>query len=95
MRRIELNHWYIGDNSLNVSLLNFNVSIVLVARNNNIEYLLNIKDKNDCTLILKFYSLDEAMMFTEMIVTNNKTLTEVIGEYEKAYINNKVLKLKK
>ena len=99
MHSVKLNHWYIDDSELSISLMNFYVDIEPLLDNNNIiVYLLRVVNLNTeiKEISFKFDSLEEAMSFAENDVKKCFTFSDVLDHYKKINSeDNKVLKKKK
>ena len=92
MNRIELNHWFIDNNSLSISLMNFCVKINHHIISNNTCFVMQVIHEQD-NIFLYFNSLEEAIKFTENIVINCTNMDEVLNKYHE--LNGKILSLKR
>ena len=92
MNRIELNHWFIDNNSLSISLMNFCVKINHHIIRNNTCFVMQVIHEQD-NIFLYFNSLEEAIKFTENIVINCTNMDEVLNKYHE--LNGKILSLKR
>ncbi len=94
MEKIDLNHWFIGDNSLSISLLNYWIDINIKNRNNDLYVQLEIIDSNMQRYMFDFATLEEAVSFTENVINKYKSIQKIAIVYEDKYIKNnkKVLK---
>ena len=81
MRRLELNHWNIKDNELSISLMRFYTSIKICKNDQFIFYNLFVKDNEDKTLSFNFYTLEDAILFTEKIIYLSHDTNEVLEKY--------------
>ena len=94
MRKIEMNHWFIDENSLSISLMHFWVKIIMYKKDNNeICFVTHVIDNQD-NLFMYFDTLEEAMMFTEKVINDCISIDQVTEKY-KNYCNknNKILML--
>lgn len=85
MEKIKRNNWFVKDNELWISLMNFHVKIKIVKNdgyNSFIYYRTEIKDKNYSDLVFHFYSLEDAISFTENIVNKSNNNSEVFDSYK-------------
>ncbi len=94
MGKIELNYWFVNENALSISLMHFFVRIVPKI-DSNIAYGLEVIDEKRENRILYFKTLEDAMNFTEEIVSKCWKLAEVINNYNDNYLNNKTKILKR
>lgn len=83
MTRINLNHWFVKDNNLSISLMRFHVEIKTKKSQNNIYYSLKVINSNREEQTLDFYTLEEAIAFTETIINKSENINEIINEYQK------------
>ena len=84
MSKIELNHWNINENTMSISLLRFHVKIIILTNNNFIYYRTIINDEQK-ELTLNFYSIEDAVGFTEKVVNNCHDIKEIIEKYEEKF----------
>ena len=92
MERINLNHWFVGHDSLSISFMNYCVLINICFVNEIIFYKLEVIDSNRERLILDFYSLEEAISFAEVIISKSNTLDEMFENYNVKNKNKKIRK---
>jgi len=97
MNYIKSNNWYVRENNLSISLMNFHVEIEGVIRNNILSYNLIvvqsekvIKEKS-----FMFKNLEDAITFTEDVIAECWTLSEINDEYNKIYNSYGDRKVKK
>ncbi len=81
MERINLNHWSVRENNLLISLMRFCVNIEI--NNKNIKLTVINGDRQE--LLFNFNNLEEAIVFTENIINNSKTLEEISDKYNELY----------
>lgn len=89
MKRIEKNHWYIKENKLDISLMKFYVSIEITKNDKNVFYRLTVTDEEMQELVFNFYTLEDAIFFTEDIISKCFTTKEVIEKYQELYSQKK------
>ena len=105
MKKIELNHWFVEDNELKISLMRYFIKISICQNNESIFYRLEVIKKSKTSLIFNFYSLSDAIRFTEETVKKCTKTSEIVEEYitrfEKVEFNpaknnekNKIIKRK-
>ena len=85
MERISLNHWFIKENTLNISLMRFYVKIEMVDVGNEKVCALKVYDENREELLFRFNNLEEAIFFTENSISMAQNFYEIIDEYNEAY----------
>ncbi|MBQ6135447.1 MAG: hypothetical protein IJI60_03925 [Bacilli bacterium] len=81
MKAIELNHWYIQDNEMSISLMNFYVSIQSFVDGKSSFYLLRVCNSDRGILNFSFPTLEDAVCFTEDKVATFFTLEDVAIAY--------------
>ena len=91
MAQIRKNHWFINNNDLSISLLRFNVEINFIDNDNTVK--IKIKDNNEDYLSLTVNSLEEAIAFTENVISNSKNKENIIDEYKRIFENNDIKKI--
>ncbi len=78
MGRINLDHWFVKENNLTISLMNYHVEII----QNNDNCFLRIKDNNNNEIILPTDTLEEAIFVTENIVNTSIDNKEIEDKYK-------------
>ncbi len=91
MKPVEF-HWYIKENKLAISLMRFHVSIDPKIDEETLQYKMKIVDSSMDNISLNFNSLEEAMTFTEEIVSKKTDIEEISEEYNKPS-KNKIKRL--
>ena len=82
MEKIKLNHWFAGDNELVISLMRYAVKIRVMQNEDTIYYHLEVYEYSDnADLILNFYSLSDAISFTENVVQVGYNIEDIIEKY--------------
>ena len=84
MSKIELNHWYIDKNTMSIALLKFHVRINILKNTKFVYYQTIINDEQK-ELTLNFYSIEDAVIFTEKIISKCKNIKDVIEKYEEKF----------
>lgn len=92
MSRIELNHWYIKDNELSISLMRFYTKIKILKNDQTIYYQLYVKENEDKELTFNFYTIEAAILFTERIVAESHDTNEILEKYISLYEENEKFK---
>ena len=95
MIRLELNHWFINNNSISISLMRYFVEISIDYNDVNLFYRLIIRDSNKNELVFNFYSLEDAIWFTENVINKCESFKEIINEYESEFNNNRFKSLER
>lgn len=94
MAKIKLNQWFIKDNNLSISLMRYYVIICPIVSGSNLSYVLNvIDDENNKTLY--FNTLEDAIRFTEDIISNSFNFETIINQYNEFLMKPKKLKKSK
>ena len=81
MKKIELNHWFVADNELSISLMKYLVKINICQNNKFIFYRLEVFEEGKVALVLNFYSLSDAIHFTENIIKKCTEISEIVQQY--------------
>ena len=68
MNLIKLDHWFINDNELCISLMNYTVGIYITINDNELCYVLKIVDIKGDELVLNFDTIEDAISFTEDVI---------------------------
>ena len=89
MSKIELNHWYMKDNELSISLMSFYTKIKILKNDQTIYYQLDVKGNDDKDLTFNFYAIEDAILFTEQIIAKSHNTDEVLKKYILMFENEK------
>lgn len=95
MNRIELNHWFVSNNQLSISLINYCVIITILKNDEFIFYRLKVIDNNRSDLTFNFYSLEDAITFTEKIISKCNTVNDITNDYIRQFNDFKIRKRSK
>ena len=90
MSRIELNHWYVRNNELSISLISFYTRIEILENNQTIYYRLYVKGNDNKELTFNFYTIEDAISFTEQIIAKSHDINEVLEKYIIKFENEKL-----
>ena len=96
MKKVELNHWFIDDNKLNISLMRFYVEIKPLVKNHKNVFSLKIINSERNELLCFFKTLEEAISFTEESINLCQDFNEVMDAYhnlKNTKTKNKILLL--
>lgn len=83
MKKIDLNHWFLKDNNMEISLMNLVASIEIDSYIENVFCCLNVKDEEDKVVSLKFNTLEKAVSFVEDYIRKCRKNSEVLDKYDK------------
>ena len=86
MNKIKLNHWFLNDNELTISLMRFFVKIQILMNDEFIYYQLVVKSEDD-SLTFNFYSLEDAVCFCEKVISQCKNKDEIVDKYKELFNN--------
>ena len=95
MSIMRLNHWFIGGNELSISLMRFYVRIEICQNDSFIYYRLEVYDNGKPYLIFNFYSLEDAVSFTENEISKCETYDDILARYKDLFANNRFQPLSK
>ena len=84
MPRIELNHWFIKDNKLSISLWHFYVAINMFLYDDEIIFQLKVNDDEKNYMGFNFFTLEDAIDFTENVIANSSTLDDILNKYRES-----------
>ncbi len=84
MKKIELNHWFINENDMSISLIRVFASIKILTKNNKLCFRVTLVDEKNNSFIFDFDCLEEAVTFVEK--HNKMNIDETIEN------NKKILK---
>lgn len=82
--RMNLNHWFIKNNELSISLMQFYVSI-LIYKKDNICFILKVNNGNMEDIYLYFDTLEDAVSFTENSIVNSNSFDDILNTYKEHY----------
>ena len=89
MSRIELNHWYMKENELSISLMRFYTKIKILKNDQTIYYQLYVKGNEDKELTFNFYTIEDAILFTEQTIAKSHDTNEILQKYISMFKNEK------
>lgn len=95
MAKIELNHWFVNDDQLSIAFLRYYAIIDICEKDSLIYYQLRLIKNCKDSLVFNFYSLEDAMGFTEEIIKKGITTDEIIKYYQEQFENNEFKKIDK
>ena len=85
--RMVLDHWFVGKDDISISLMRFHVRIKINTIDDRLYYSLTITNSDMKELNLVFYSLVEAVDFTENKVAKCSDFAQVLELYKDIIIN--------
>ena len=96
MRFKLLNHWFIDNNKIGISLMRYYVDIEILVEDSELCYKLQVFNDNEMALTFIFKTLENAITFIEDVVNKNysMTLLDIKKIYEEQYGINRI-KIKK
>ena len=94
MEILNKNNWYVKENELSISLMNFHARIHVHKKDDIVVFQVMITSQNMDNLILTFSSLEEAVTFIQSVVSPCFTMEELLDKCKEIY-QDKKLKVKK
>ena len=85
MDKINADHWYIDENSLTIYLTDLHAHIKILYNGSCIYFLLEVTDRFMNKSTFNFYTLEDAISFTEKTVSTKKTAKDVEEAYHEQY----------
>ena len=82
MRKMELDHYYLTNNEIDISLSRYFVNVKLFIDDEETHFLLTIINNDQEELIFRFDTLEDTISFIEDIVYRSKDFFEIIEGYE-------------
>lgn len=92
MEKINLDHWFVKGNSLSVSTMNHHTTITVCKNKKEIFFRVRILNSEREELIFNFYSLEDAIAFTEKTVSQCRNNDEIVEKYCEQYQKGKLKK---
>lgn len=93
MRFKLLNHWFIDNNKIGISLMRFYIDIEILIEDGELCYKLQIFDDNKVALTFIFETLENAMTFVEDVIGKNSSITllDIKKTYDEQYGKSKII----
>jgi len=93
MRAFLLNHWFINNNKLSISLMCFYVDIEVLVEEGKLLYKLELYDSNKVALSFTFETLEDAIIFVDDVINNNYSinLLDIKRTYDEQYGKSKII----
>ena len=93
MRFKLLNHWFIDNNKIGISLMLFYVDIEILIEDGELCYKLQVFDDSKVALTFIFETLENAMTFVEDVVNKNSSITllNIKKTYDEQYGKSKII----
>ncbi len=87
------NRWFIDNNKISMSLVNFYVDIKILVEDGELCYKLRVFDDNKVALTFIFETLENTMTFVEDVVNKNysTTLLDIKKTYDEQYGKSKII----
>lgn len=95
MKKVELNHWYINDNNLSISLMRHHVKIKVLKNDERVFFQLEVIDSKRNKLVFNFYTLEDAISFTENVVAKCSNNIEITNAYIEMFNNDEFISFDK
>ena len=92
MERMILDHWFVGRDELEISLMNFYVNIKIRSILDDLVFDVKIINGNMEYILLTFNGLGEAVSFTENVVRHCYDFDEILEVYNE-YLDKRRLTL--
>lgn len=89
MEKISLDHWFVIDNKLSIPTMNHHVDITVCKNDKDIFYRLKVVDGERKELVFNFYTLEDAIAFTEKTVAKSRKNDEILDKYVEQFENDK------
>lgn len=83
MGRINLDHWFVKDNNLSISLMKLYVDISIKNEDDSIKLKVIDRDRNELTF--NFNTLGEAIFFTENYIVKCNNIEDVSLDYQTTF----------
>ena len=83
--RIEKNHWFVDEHGMSIYLMRFCVDIRISKNDNFIIYHLDVYSKGKIDLTFNFYSLEDAVKFTEQEIDKSIDTKDILKRYVKKF----------
>ena len=93
MRFKLLNHWFIDNNKIGISLMRFYIDIEILIEDGELCYKLQIFDDNKVALTFIFETFENVMTFVEDVVNKNSSITllDIKKTYDEEYGKSKII----
>lgn len=93
MRFKLLNHWFIDNNKIGISLMHFYIDIEILIEDGELCYKLQIFDDNKVALTFIFETFENVMTFVEDVVGKNSSITllDIKKTYDEQYGKSKII----
>lgn len=91
MEVTRLGNWYIKNNELSISFMNYYV-LINISNEDYLLYNLNVLKDGKEILTFIFYTLEEAVDFTENVIKNSKCEEEILNAYLMILRERKLIK---
>ena len=97
MKIMDLNHWFIEKNELDISLMRYYVKVKPLVYEDDLSYQLEVYYDSKRDLVLNFSSLEDGVAFTEDTINKCSSTKEIFDEYTKQFVDQKApyVKVKK
>ena len=77
------------ENELSISLMRFYTKIKILKNDQTIYYQLYVEGNQDKGLTFNFYTIEDAILFTEQIIAKSHDTNEILEKYISMFENEK------
>ena len=81
MKKINKNSWFLMENELSIALVFYYVKINVEFNDKELFYRLTIYKDNKELVVFNFYSLEDAITFTEEVIDKNYVIDDIVMKY--------------
>lgn len=85
MGRMELNHWFVDEDGLSIALMRYYVEIKILNNKDYTFYRLGVHINNSEELVFNFYALDDAVYFTESVISKSEDKDQIVEVYQQMF----------
>ena len=88
MEELDSIRWFVKDNEISASLMRFYVQIDICKNDKNLFFPLKVCSDGQELLTFNFYTLEDAIGFTNNVVNKSWTAEEIVEKYKKMFDDN-------
>ena len=92
MEIIKKTNWFVDENELKISTMNYYVSVNIKKNNKRLYFPVKVINSNHDELLMNLYSLEDVISFVENGISKSKNFDEIIEYYESYFKRDKMLK---
>lgn len=88
-----LNHWFIDNNKIGISLMHYYANIEILVKDGELCYTLKVFDDNKVALTFIFETLENTISFVEDVINKNYSITllDIKKTYDEQYGKSKII----